>query len=146
MQRLMRILLIRILMNYKIHLKNWVIIITCFSFSFSFFFFGVVIQNYSLSKRKKRLLYCDTRKQWHHPNVKESKTFTFCVDFSTIDAKLTFVTPTYGTWCVQKGAHLKLGIVFLDFAGFLFWQTKWRDPQNTKTFTFFFGWLQYCWS
>ena len=54
---------------------------------------------------------------------------------------LIFVTPTYGTWCDQKSAHLKLGIVFLDFTGFLFWSTKSRDPQNikeSKTFAFFF--------
>ena len=33
-----------------------------------------------------------------------------------------------------------VGIIFLDFAGFLFLSTKWRDPQNikeSKTFTFF---------
>ena len=62
------------------------------------------------------------------------------VDSSIIDAKLIFVTPTYGFSCVQKGAHLKLGIVFLDFARFLFRSIKWRDPQNikeSKTFTFF---------
>ena len=54
---------------------------------------------------------------------------------------LIFVTPTYGTWCNQKSAHLKLGIVFLDFTGFLFWSTKLRDPQNikeSKTFAFFY--------
>ena len=30
MQGLVRVLLIHILMNYKIHLKNYVIIVTCF--------------------------------------------------------------------------------------------------------------------
>ena len=30
----------------------------------------------------------------------------FFVDCSIIDAKLIFVTPTYGTWSIQKGAHL----------------------------------------
>ena len=30
----------------------------------------------------------------------------FFVDCSIIDAKLIFVTPTYGTWLVQKGVHL----------------------------------------
>ena len=34
-----------------------------------------------------------------------------------------------------------VGIVILDFARFLFWSTKWRDPQNimeSKTFKFIF--------
>ena len=62
-------------------------------------------------------------------NNQEAKSFwIFFVDCSIIDAKLIFVTPTYGTWCIQKGVQLKLGIVFLDFTGFLFWSTKWRDP------------------
>ena len=30
----------------------------------------------------------------------------FFVDYIIIDAKLIFVTSMYGTWCVQKGAHL----------------------------------------
>ena len=74
-------------------------------------------------------------------NNQEAKCFwIFFVDWSIIDANLIFITPNYGTWCVQKGAHLKLGIVLLDFAGFLFWSAKWRDPQNikeSKSFTFF---------
>ena len=56
----------------------------------------------------------------------------FFVDCSIIDAKLIFVTPIYGTWCVQRGADLQLGIIFLDFARFLFLSTKWRDLQNIK--------------
>ena len=34
------------------------------------------------------------------------KFLIFVVDCSIIDAKLIFVTSTYGTWCTQKGAHL----------------------------------------
>ena len=78
-------------------------------------------------------------------NNQEAKSFFFYCSIS--DAKLIFVTPAYGTWCIQEGADLKLGIVFLDFTEFLFWSTKWRDPQNikeSKTFTFF-PWFQYCW-
>ena len=54
-------------------------------------------------------------------NNQPAKSFWFfAVDHSLVDANLIFVTPTYDTWCVQKGAHLDLGIVLLDFAGFLF--------------------------
>ena len=34
------------------------------------------------------------------------KFLNFFVDYSIIDAKLIIVTPTYGTWSVQKDAHL----------------------------------------
>ena len=61
----------------------------------------------------------------------------FFVDFSIIDANLIFVAPTYGTWCVQKCAHTKLGIVILDFAGISFWSTKWRNPENIKEYKTF---------
>ena len=34
------------------------------------------------------------------------KFFNFFADCRIIDAKLIFVTPTYGTWSIQEGAHL----------------------------------------
>ena len=42
--------------------------------------------------------------------IKKLKIFEFFVDCSIIDAKLIILTPTYGTWCIQKGVHLQLGI------------------------------------
>ena len=64
--------------------------------------------------------------------IKKLKVYDFFVYCSIIDAKLIFTTPTYGTWCIQKGAHIQLCIVLLDFAGFLFWSAKWRNPQNIR--------------
>ena len=36
---------------------------------------------------------------------KQSRSYKF-LNYSIIDAKLIIVTPTYGTWSVQKDAHL----------------------------------------
>ena len=58
-----------------------------------------------------------------------------------IDAKLIFVTTaTNGTGCVLKGAHLKLDILFSDFAGFFFDQQSRGIPRilrNLQLLLFF---------
>ena len=42
-------------------------------------------------------------------SLKQSRSWKFldfCCWLQYIDAKLIFVTPTYGTWYIQKGVHL----------------------------------------
>ena len=46
-------------------------------------------------------------KEERYPKQKASQKFlNFFVDCTFIDARLVFVTPTYGTWYIQQGAYL----------------------------------------